>query len=502
MRGQGGGMSDDSWAPDAMREYFKRLELSRYLPNHVVGHGFSGWLQTSLTDLALVVQDLKLLSLVTAAATAMGRGIGGVITTVTGLGEVLLRDINADSPTRDSAEGLYQVPLSISIPKYKRSGPRKFILDTANAVNLDGSRKYHLDIRLNTLVTKIRFSESEGKPKAVGVDFLSGRSLYRADPRAGRTGRGTPGSVNATKEVILAAGAFNTPQLLKLSGIGPKDELEKFGIPVLVDLPGVGINLQDRYETALVGETDSDFAILSQCTFLETLPDPCLERWKSLPIGKGVYTTNGIAIGIVERSSAASGDPDLFISGAPANFRGYFPGYSSYAIKDHRHWTWNVLKAHSRNNAGTVTLRSPDPRDIPIVNFNSFDTGNTTDDADEKDLQAIVEGMNFSRKIFDVVIPLGGSFTEVWPGTATVNTTQAMKEFIKNEAWGHHASCTCPIGADNDPNAVLDSKFRVRGVQNLRVVDASVFPKIPGFYIVVPVYMISEKAADVILSGV
>src|SRR4030095_4551120 len=146
---------------------------------------------------------------------------------------------------------------------------------------------------------------------------LSGRSLYRADPRAGMTDGGTPGSVNATKEVILAAGAFNTPQLLKLSGIGPRDELEKFDIPVLVDLPGVGTNLQDRYETGLVGKTDSDFAILSQCTFLETLPDQCFERWKNSPIGKGVYATNGIAIGIVKRSSVASGDPDLFISGAP-----------------------------------------------------------------------------------------------------------------------------------------------------------------------------------------
>jgi len=74
-----------------------------------------------------------------------------------------------------------------------------------------------------------------------------------------------------------------------------------------------------------------------------------------------------------------------------------------------------------------------------------------------------------------------------------------MKTFIKDEAWGHHASCTCPIGADGDPMAVLDSKFRVRGVQSLRVVDASVFPKIPGFYIALPIYMISEKAADVII---
>ncbi|PQE28236.1 choline dehydrogenase protein [Rutstroemia sp. NJR-2017a BBW] len=74
-----------------------------------------------------------------------------------------------------------------------------------------------------------------------------------------------------------------------------------------------------------------------------------------------------------------------------------------------------------------------------------------------------------------------------------------MKDFIIDEAWGHHASCSCPIGADGDKMAVLDSKFRVRGTKGLRVVDASVFPKIPGFFVAVPTYMISEKAADVIL---
>jgi len=76
-----------------------------------------------------------------------------------------------------------------------------------------------------------------------------------------------------------------------------------------------------------------------------------------------------------------------------------------------------------------------------------------------------------------------------------------LKQFIKDEAWGHHASCTAPIGADDDPMAVLDSQFRVRGVDGLRVVDASIFPKIPGMYIALPIYMVSEKAADVIIAA-
>lgn len=491
---------DDSWSADNMRKYFERLERNRYLPNDIVGHGFDGWLTTSLTDLRLVVEDQKLLSLIIAAATAAGKSLlGKVISTVTGLGEILTRDINNDLPTRDQDLGLYQVPLAVDVPEYRRTGPCDFVMETINAVNADGSRKYHLDLQLETLVTNVRFDTSGDKPRAVGVDFLQGKSLYRADPRSGSASAGIPGSVNATREVILSAGTFNTPQLLKLSGIGPKEELSKFNIPVLVDLPGVGKNLQDRYETGLVGKSPTPFVITEKCTFMEKMPDPCLEQWENNALWKGTYGTNGIAIAIVRKSSVADGDPDLLISGAPADFEGYFPGYSSTALRDAQHWTWIVLKAHSRDNAGTVELRSADPRDTPIINFNYFDTGVTENGADEKDLQAVYEAMEFSRRIFQDLIPLDGNFTEVWPGP-NVTTEAEMKDFIKREAWGHHASCTCPIGADSDPMAVLDSNFRVRGVDGLRVVDASVFPKIPGFYIALPIYMISEKASDVILA--
>jgi len=339
----------------------------------------------------------------------------------------------------------------------------------------------------------------ENKPKSIGVDFLDGRSLYRADPRSSANSGGAPGSVNASREVILAAGAFNTPQLLKLSGVGPKTELEKIQIPVVVDLPGVGTNLQDWYETGTVAEADSDFALTADCTFNKPgVPDPCLSQYQNNPLDRGVYASGGLALSIVKRSAVADGNPDLIILGAPAYFKGYFPGYSDFAVRDARHWVWFTLKAHSRNNAGTVTLKSADPRDTPQINFNSFSAGNTAGGADQLDLQAAAEGIALARKMYADLIPLGGSFTEVWPGP-NVSSTEEVKDFIRNEAWGHHASCSSPTGADGDPNAVLDSHFRVRGVTNLRVVDASAFPAIPGFFVAVPIYMLSEKAADVIL---
>ncbi|KAJ9200367.1 CAZyme family AA3 [Paecilomyces variotii] len=493
---------NDSWAPANMRDYFVRLERNRYLPNDVIGHGFDGWLETSLTDLTLVAEDPKLLSQVIASATAAGKGlVGMVVNTVVGLGKVLALDLNNDLPGRDKETGPWQVPLAVKLPDQKRTGPRDFVMEVLTATNPDGSKKYPLDLQLETLVTKIQFDTSGSTPKAVGVEYLKGKSLYRADPRSGNVTGGVPGSVKASREVIIAAGSFNTPQLLKLSGIGPKEELQQFGINTLVDLPGVGKNLQDRYETTVVGKAPTDFVITQKCTFMQKQPDPCYEQWKNNAIGKGVYGSNGIAIAVTYKSSTADDDePDLLISGAPANFRGYFPGYANDALADAKHWAWITLKARSRNNAGTVALRSADPRDTPVINFNSFDTGVTANGAADKDLQASYEGQMFARKIFKDLIPLDGSFAETWPGT-NITTEEQMKDFIKREAWGHHACCTAPIGADDDPNAVLDGDFRVRGVDGLRVVDASIFPKIPGYYIAVPIYMVSEKASDVILAA-
>ncbi|KAL4911776.1 hypothetical protein BDW62DRAFT_215530 [Aspergillus aurantiobrunneus] len=488
---------NDSWAASNMRSYYQRLEDNRYAPSDIVTHGFGGWLQTSLTQLTLVVEDFKLLSLVIAAGTAMGQNlVGKVLDTVTGLAGILLRDLNTGVPGRDSQEGLFQVPLAVKVPDYKRTGPRDFLLDTVD-------QGYPLDIQLSSLVTKVLFNTDAATPRAIGVDYLQGQSLYRADPRASTASTGTPGSAYASKEVILSSGTFNTPQILKLSGIGPKSELSQHNIQALVDLPGVGKNLQDRYETSLIGKSPTDFTLTTKCTFLEPNPgsDPCYTDWKNGVGFKGTYMTNGIAIAILKKSSVAEHDePDLLISGAPGNFPGYYPGFPQQALKDAQHWAWIVLKSRSRNNAGTVALRSTDPRDTPVINFNYFDAGVRDNGADEKDLQAVYEAMDFSRSVFDNLVPLDGDFNEMWPGKGNVSTEDQMKDFIKKEAWGHHACCTAPIGADGDEMAVLDGDFRVRGVQGLRVVDASVFPKIPGYYIALPIYMVSEKAADVILA--
>ena len=137
------------------------------------------------------------------------------------------------------------------------------------------------------------------------------------------------------------------------------------------------------------------------------------------------------------------------------------------------------------------------------MDFNYFDTGTTEGGADEADLSALVQAVNISRRALgryrEFGILGGSAFEEESPGRE-VQSEEAIGEYVKENAWGHHASCTNPIGADGDPMAVLDSKFRVRGVAGLRVVDASVFPKIPGVFIQAPIYIVSEKAASVIIN--
>ena len=152
-----------------------------------------------------------------------------------------------------------------------------------------------------------------------------------------------------------------------------------------------------------------------------------------------------------------------------------------------------ILKAHTRNAAGRVTLRSADPLDPPAINFRQF-----TDGGDD-DLAAVVDGVRFVRGLNQRLRKGGGGPREILPGS-DVQSDAELRDHVRYSAWGHHACGTCAIGASST-DAVLDSQFRVRGAPGLRVVDASVFPRIPGFFIASAVYMIGEKAADVMLGA-
>ncbi|KAL9080418.1 MAG: hypothetical protein Q9157_000803 [Trypethelium eluteriae] len=473
---------DNSWVATNMDQYLDKVYE---------------WLPTEPTDPTILLNDTMLTQHLAGGAAVMGVG-PDPLNAVTGLANTLLNDPNnRANPARDSTQGFYQIPLIMNAGT--RTAVREHIQSTV-------AQGYPLTVRQNSFVTKINFDTSGSTPAATGVEFLDGEYLYRASPLSG--GTGTPGSATASKEVIISGGTYNTVQLLKLSGIGPADELQSFNISTVSNLPGVGTNMQDRYEIPVNVQHGNDFNILNGCTFDGKAHDGCLPKWENNPYvlaQRGAYATNGLAATMgVNSKFAADSDIDLYIFGGPVDFTGYFPQWGDAAVADHSHFSWYTLKAHTRNKAGTVQLRSADPLDTPLINFNYFDTGTTEGGADNLDLQAMVQAINMSREAlsqyYDYSILLGDSFTEQEPGPA-VQSDDDIGQYIKDRAWGHHASCSCPIGADDDPNAVLDSQFRVRGVQNLRVVDASVFPAIPGIFIQAPILMVSEKAADVILNG-
>jgi choline dehydrogenase-like flavoprotein len=219
--------------------------------------------------------------------------------------------------------------------------------------------------------------------------------------------------------------------------------------------------------------------------------DPVWQRWHQQQ--EGLYASNGAALAFVRRSDPEVPDPDIFCMALPTQFDGYYPGFSANLKKYDDRLTWAVLKAHTHNSAGTVTLKSADPLQPPRINFHYFEEG---DDTQGRDLKALVDAIQFIRELNRPLLDCG-LLTEEAPGP-DAHTAPALADYVRNNAWGHHASCSCPIGLRAN-GGVVDSSFAVHGTRGLRVVDAAVFPRIPGFFLVSAVYMIAEKAAATLL---
>jgi choline dehydrogenase-like flavoprotein len=476
---------DASWSAANMRTYFERIEDCRHRPLrrwlaklglNPTRHGWHGWLPTEKAIPKAALQDRRLARVIHDSAREIFLEDGHQIDRVRWFFEGWL-DPNDWRLVRDNAVGVRYLPLTTD--RHARSGTRERVLEVARR------HPDRLRIVMNALATRIILDEDR---RAQGVEFLQGERLYRAHTSpSGRSGEHR--ALYASHEVILAGGAFNTPQLLMLSGIGPPDTLLRHGIEPRVPLPGVGRNLQDRYEIGVVNRMNMRAWDVFQGAAFDA-SDPQFAEWSA---GRtGVYGTNGSILTLFKRSAPDIPLPDLFCMALLANFHGYYPGYSGVFAKDLNALTWVVLKGHTNNHAGTVTLRSNDPLDTPAINFNFFTDGG------DADLKAVVEGVRFVRRVTRKLRDRGLVACEETPGDDVVDD-DALADFVRVNAWGHHACGTCPIGAP-ETNGVLSGDFRVHGTRNLRVVDASVFPRIPGFFILSAVYMIAEKAADVLLA--
>ncbi|KAF2263880.1 alcohol oxidase [Lojkania enalia] len=440
---------DDSWSPKNMRKYLIRLEKIHY--NSTYTHGTTGWLDMTMLDPGYTTSaDSRTLSQLATQAAGFS---------VTETEDLLARDMNGDQPDRDNLVGPFGGVSHIH-PDGRRSSPGYYVRDTF----VEG--KYPLTVALDTLATKVIF-DKKIKTKAIGMEYLQGKSLYSADPRHNASVKGRPGKAYASREVIISGGAFNTPQLLMLSGIGPKKHLQKFGIPVIVNAPGVGQQLADNYENGI------------------------------LSLAKRAVTGNSEIFPVFFKSSVGK-IRDIYMWCGSFSFEGFWPGFpTNYGPNQYE---CALVHINPRSQAGTIELRSKDPRDVPAINLQFFKTG------EKQDLQSFYEGISWVRSWLSKVPNDAESlapFNELHPCEGPIGnqscTEKSQKTYLKEQAYSHHASSSARIGADDDRYAVLDSSFRVRGVKGLRVVDASSFPKVPGAFPVLPTMMISEKATETLL---
>ncbi len=477
---------DPTWSPDSMRTYFERLENCRHRPimrflakfgYNPSRHGFKGWLSTQVAIPAAALDDGKLKHV-------LRKTIKAQVQTGTAPVRERIRwflvgrgDPNDWRLVKKNSVGVRFLP--IATRRHARNGTRERVLAVM--------KKYpdRLVLETDALVTRVLLDENK---RAYGVEYLKGANLYRASKKDG-AGAGEPRTAEASREVILAGGAFNTPQLLMLSGIGPADHLQDpdIDVPVKVPLAGVGENLQDRYEIGVVNRMNfKEWRILRGAQF--NSKDRQYKQWKWTRTG--VYKTNGVVSAVFLKSPYPDDPeklPDIFCFALLGPFAGYEPDYSARFAKERNYLTWAVLKAHTNNCKGTVRLRSKDPRDTPAINFCYFDEGNdATGDDLKSTVWAVEEVRKLTRKLID-----DKTMVEELPGNLDV------EEYVKTHAWGHHACGTCKIGPEEN-GGVVNGDFEVHGTRGLRIVDASVFPKIPGFFIVSSIYTIAEKAADVI----
>jgi choline dehydrogenase-like flavoprotein len=475
---------DASWRADNMRQYFERLEdcrhrpFERFLSKFGINpsrHGYAGWLTTEHPAPIEAIRDDKVRKL-------FAQSVANVLREFKVPTLARLESLSDPNDWRDVSNdeiGPRYTPLTTR--NYQRIGSRERLLEVSQR------RDLHLTIELDALATRVMFDDQK---RAIGVEYLKGARLYGADPSPSAA-PGDSRTVLVRREVILAGGAFNTPQLLMLSGVGPPEELAKWHIDVVAPLENVGRNLQDRYEVAVVSRMPKPWDALVDAKF--TTGDAPYREWADHR--KGIYTTNGAVLSVIARSTAGQASPDLFCYALLGDFRGYKRGYSKRIPENKDCLTWVVLKGHTNNTGGTVTLASRNPRERPVINFKYFEDGTG---AYGEDVTAVVKGVSLVRRMTDGLAKELGLKEEL-PGP-NVETDEQLAQFVKTHAWGHHASCTCRIGP-RDRGGVLSSDFEVYGTQGLRVVDASVFPRIPGLFIASAIYMIGEKAADAIIAA-
>jgi choline dehydrogenase len=335
---------------------------------------------------------------------------------------------------------------------------------TARAYLRPAKGRSNLEMITGALVTKILIENG----KAVGIEYQRGGATIEA---------------RADREVILSGGAFNSPQLLMLSGIGPADELRSHGIDVRVDLPGVGRNLSEHARVSIEFATRGDISFLNELR-ADRVARSVL-RW--VVMGSGAFATQINSCNIVVRTDPSLAQPDIQLMCNPVRMDAkiWWPFIGSR--QEHR-ITADAVVLHPESR-GKVTLRSASPVDKPRILLNVLAT--------DGDLATARRGVRLARRIYGTAPQSALIEREIAPGPA-IESDLDLDAYIRARAGvTQHPVGTCTMGAG--AGAVLDPQLRVRGIAGLRVVDASVMPAVPGGNTNAAVIMIAEKAADLIL---
>jgi len=287
----------------------------------------------------------------------------------------------------------------------------------------------------------------------------------------------------ASREVILSGGAYNSPQLLMLSGIGPADHLYAHGIPVLNDLPGVGRNLSEHPRVPV------HFALKQPVSFLNQLRFDRAARWvmQWALTGTGAFASQVNSCNIVVRTRPELAQPDIQLWSNPVRMDAqlWFPLVKP--AQDHR-ITADVILLHPQSR-GWLELRSADPAEAPAITLNNF--------ADPADFATARRGIEIARRIYRTSPQAELTGEELLPGSG-LTTDAELDDYIRAQAQvTQHPVGTCAMGMGS--MSVVDAELRVRGTERLRVVDASVMPTVPGGNTNAPTVMVAEKASDMIL---
>jgi choline dehydrogenase len=334
---------------------------------------------------------------------------------------------------------------------------------TATTYLAQARGRRNLTIQTRALVNRVLLD----KGRAIGIEYQHGNEKIW---------------VYAKREVLLSGGSYNSPQILMLSGIGPADHLGEIGIKVQHDLPGVGQNLSEH----------PNFGVVFKARGTETSTrDLRLDRavrhvfaWALT--GTGPFATNNTAGNIYQRSLPGLARPDIQIIFTTLNLDSalWFPGLTKPPL--HRYTARGGL-LHPKSR-GWVKLRSDNPRDTPRIFFNMF--------GEQADLDTMIRAIRYSRELFTHKPLADLAERELSPGPG-LQTDEELGNFMRRAvSHRHHPVGTCAMGTG--PSAVVDAELRVRGIEGLRVVDASIMPDEPSGNTNIPTIMIAEKAADMI----